>query len=60
MSDSVDSLDIVELVMAMEAAIESDPGMPAHHREQLIRDIAARIAPCEDNLGPGEARPSDL
>jgi hypothetical protein len=55
MPEHVDSLDIVELAMAMEA-IESDPGIPPHQREQLIRDIAAQIARCEDDPGLGAER----
>jgi acyl carrier protein len=60
MPEYEDSLDIVELVMAAEQALDADPGMPPHQREQLIRDITARIARCQDDLGPGKDQPPDL
>ena len=40
---TVDSLDMVELVMALEGSIGQDVRLPAEDREWLIHEIAARI-----------------
>jgi hypothetical protein len=43
-SQPIDSLDIVELVMAIEEALPLEPGVSPAQREETIREIAKRIA----------------
>ncbi len=39
-----DSLDVVELVMAIEEALDADTGLTSSQRERLIRELEDRIA----------------
>jgi hypothetical protein len=50
---AIDSLDAVELVMAIEEVIGTDPDLTDRQREALIQEIEARIASGEFG-GPGD------
>ncbi len=39
-----DSLEVVELVMAIEEALDADTGLAPDQRERLIHELEARIA----------------
>jgi hypothetical protein len=54
----IDSLDIVELVMAIEETLDfdrTDPRLTASQRERLIREIAERIKRGELGDDEGDA-----
>ncbi len=38
-----DSLDVVELMMAVEKAVDQDPNLTAAERQRLLREIELRI-----------------
>lgn len=57
-ASSIDSLDIVELMMAIEERLDSvrtDPSLTASQRERLIREIAERIKRGEFGEDDGDA-----